>query len=272
VPAAALGLALGAAFLHAVWNVMLRRAVDVEAATAVTLVISVVAFAPPAALTWHASAAVVPYAIASAALELVYFILLAAAYRRLELSVVYPIARGSAPVLVLLAGVAVLGRTTSVAEAFGVGAVAAGIFLVRGPRGDLRGIATGLAIGACIAGYTLVDKGGIAHASALAYLELILAPPAVLYAAAIAFLRGRAALRAEVRVSNAVIAIASMAAFTLVLLALRMAPAASVSAVRETSVVIATVLAAMFLRERVTRSRLAGAVLVAGGVALLALS
>ena len=79
-------------------------------------------------------------------------------------------------------------------------------------------------------------------------------------------------MRAEVRPVNGLLAAAGFGAYALVLAALQLAPAASVAAVRETSVVIATVMAALFLRERVTRVRLAGSVVVVAGIALLALS
>jgi drug/metabolite transporter (DMT)-like permease len=92
------------------------------------------------------------------------------------------------------------------------------------------------------------------------------------YLVAILAIRGREAVRAEVRPTNAVLAVAGFGAYSLVLAALQLAPAASVAAVRETSVVIATVMAAIVLHERVTRVRLAGSVIVVAGIALLALS
>jgi drug/metabolite transporter (DMT)-like permease len=94
----------------------------------------------------------------------------------------------------------------------------------------------------------------------------------VIYLAAVLVVRGREAVRAEIRPANAVLAAAGFGAYSLVLAALQLAPAASVAAVRETSVVIATVMAALVLRERVTRVRLAGSVVVVAGIALLALS
>jgi multidrug transporter EmrE-like cation transporter len=123
VPLTALALALAAAFVHALWNLLLARARDIEAATAVALVVAVAAFAFPAASFWHADGRVWPYLVGSAAFELVYFALLAAAYRRAEFSVVYPIARGSAPVLVLVVAVAGLHASTSWQQAAGVALV-----------------------------------------------------------------------------------------------------------------------------------------------------
>jgi len=106
VSSSALALALAAAFLHAGWNVLLARANDVQAATAVVLGVSTIALAPIAAFTWDVDRGVVPWAVGSAAFELAYFALLAYAYERAAVSVVYPVARGLAPVLVLVVGIA----------------------------------------------------------------------------------------------------------------------------------------------------------------------
>jgi drug/metabolite transporter (DMT)-like permease len=273
VPPTALALALAAAFVHALWNLLLARARDIEAATAVALVVAVAAFAFPAAAFWRVDGRVWPYVAGSAALELVYFALLVAAYRRAEFSVVYPIARGSAPVLVLVVAVAVLNASTSWQQAAGVALVAGGIVFVRGfQRGMKRsGVVFGLTIGCCIAGYTLIDKDGIRYASAVSYLELTMIPPAIAYAAAVARGKGLAALRAETNPAAVVAGLATFGAYALVLAALERAPAASVAAVRETSVIIATALAGIFLKERVGWVRMAGAVAVAAGIGLLSL-
>jgi drug/metabolite transporter (DMT)-like permease len=272
VPLSALALALTAAALHAFWNLVVARGRDAEAATAVVLALAVVLYAPVAAATWRLDASVAPYAVASAALELAYIALLAAAYARAELSVVYPVARGLAPVLVLAGAVTVLSAGTSPGEAAGVGLVAAGVFLVRGAggRGAARGLAFGAAIACCIAGYTLVDSRGVRHADPFAYLELVMVVPAAAYLLVAARARGRAALRRELGAPTVAAAAACFGAYGLALEALRLSSAASVAAVRETSVVIAVALAAPVLGEPVGARKLGGSVLVAGGVALLA--
>jgi len=268
----ALALALAAAVLHAGWNVLLRGSEDVEARTAVVLGLSVILFAPVAAATWSVSWEVAPYVAASAALETAYFALLVLAYRRRELSVVYPIARGSAPLLVLLGSAVVLDRHVSTGAAVGVCLVAAGVVLVRGIRRGSEGVLVALAIGCAIAGYTLVDKDGLQHAASLPYLELVLLPVALVAVPLVAVRRGAHALRTQLTGSTLVAAVASFGAYALVLAALRLASAPEVAAVRETSVVLAAVFAGAFLRERVGPARLAGAVAVAAGVALIALS
>jgi len=225
------------------------------------------------AAVWRVDAAVWPYLLGSSALELGYFALLVAAYRRAELSLVYPLARGAAPVFVLAIGVAVLGTGTSGTQVAGVCLVGAGVLLVRGLRraADARGIALALAVAACIAGYTLVDKHGIRHANPIVYLELVLVPTTIGYGAWVWATRGLGPLRSEVWVSSMAAGPATFGAYVLVLAALRLASAASVAAVRETSVVIATALAALVLKERVSPTRMAGAIAVAAGVTLVSL-
>jgi drug/metabolite transporter (DMT)-like permease len=271
VSGSALALALAAAALHAGWNVLLARADDVRAATAVALGLSVVLFAPVAVVTWDVEAAAAPWIAASAALELAYFVLLTAAYARADLSLVYPVSRGVAPVLVLV-GATATGAALGVWAATGVLLVGLGVVLVRGLRGplDTRGLALALAIAATIAGYTLVDKQGIEHASPVAYLELVLLPVALVAVVWHLTERRRSVLRAELGLATCAAAAFSFAAYALVLAALSLAPAAAVAAVRETSILFAVALAAIVLRERIDAPRVAGAVLMVVGVALVA--
>jgi drug/metabolite transporter (DMT)-like permease len=275
VPASALAFALAAAFVHALWNILLARARNPEAATAVALLVAVVVFAPVAAAVWNVDSRVWPFLVGTSVFELVYFALLAGAYRRAHLSVVYPLARGTAPVLVLVVGVVALGAETSWRQVGGVVLVAAGVLLVRGARlrgGSARDVLFWLPIAGCIATYTLIDKHGIRYSTPLVYLELSMIVPAVGYATFVAVAQGRESLRAGANGASALAGLATFGAYALVLAALERASAASVAAVRETSVVIATALAAVVLKEPVGRVRLGGAVLVAGGVALISLT
>ncbi|MDX6471045.1 MAG: hypothetical protein QOF75_2848 [Gaiellaceae bacterium] len=272
MPLSALALALAAAVVHALWNVLLARARSPEAATAVALLVAELVFAPVTWLTWNVDVSVWPFLVGTGLLQLVYFTLLATAYRVAALSVVYPIARGTAPVLVLLASIAVLGRGTSASQVAGVVLVGLGVLLVRGLRGGVgMGTGLGLLIAVCIAAYTLVDKQGIRHAGAVPYLELSMLGPSLLYASSVARWKGVRALRAEVGPPVVVAGIATFGAYCLVLLALQRSAAAPVAAVRETSVVITAILARRILGEHVDARRLGGAVLVVGGIALLAL-
>jgi drug/metabolite transporter (DMT)-like permease len=288
VSGGALGLALGAALLHALWNVLLAGSRDSVAATGALLVFGVVLLAPAALLFGGVSSEAVPFIAASAALELAYFVLLARGYRDGELGVVYPVARGSAPVLVLGAAALGLGKGVSGLAAVGVFLVAAGVLVVGAARGGWGALCTemgtegaqppgsrrqdlafGLAIGVTIAGYTLVDSEGLDHADPVPYLFLVTASVCVAYNGALA-VSGRAQeLKAEMRPTMLAAAAATFGAYAMVLAALELAPPAPVAAVRESSIVLAAIMAWLFLGEE---RRLGGAVLVAAGVAVIAYS
>jgi drug/metabolite transporter (DMT)-like permease len=277
VPLDAFALALGSAFLHALWNLILGREPDPEAATAIALVAAVVLFAPVALWRFDADSGVWPFVAVTSMLQLAYFAALATAYRHADVSVVYPIARGLAPVLVLLVGVTMLGAGANAGQVVGVCLVGLGVVLVRGLRGGAEaraaGAAWGVAVASCIAAYTLVDKHGIEHASPVVYLELGMLPATIGY---VGFLlvteHGSGRVRAAARPLPALAGLLSFVAYALVLAALSRASAASVASVRETSVLIAAFLAAPLAGERVGPGRLAGAALVVGGVALIALA
>lgn len=273
MPISALLLALAAAVVHATWNLLLSDEKDTHSAAAVAMVVGTVVFAPVSLIGWRLDAAAIPYVASSGALELLYLALLATGYSVAAMSFIYPIARGSAPVLVLLAGVVVLGVGASLPAAVGVVVVAVGIVLVRGLHvsGHPRDLALALSIGVCIASYTLVDKHGITHASPLAYLEVVFGITATAYLAGVWRVRGGPALRAAVSRSTVLAGFGFFGAYALTLAALRLAPAASVSAVRESSVVMATVYLAITGREQIGPARLAGAIAVVVGIALISL-
>lgn len=269
--AAAVALVLVSAALHAGWNTLVADARDTHATTAVALVAGVVALAPFAAATWDVDAAVAPWAVASAALELTYFALLATAYAGADLTTIYPVARGAAPVIALVVSLALLSAPVRILQAVGVLGVGAGVLLVRGPRASPAGLPIALAIAACIAGYTLVDDRGVRQAAALPYFEIVLGGTAVAYFAAVGARRGMPAIRAAVGPRSLVAGVGMAVAYVLVLLALERAEAAPVAALRETGVVMATAAAALAGRERVPAARLVGAGVVVAGVAAIAL-
>lgn len=270
LPLEALALALAAAVIHAGWNLLLAGARDTQAFAAVALLVSIVAAAPFAIVFWRFDSDVWPFLIAGSLLQLLYFALLAFAYTHAELSVVYPLARGLAPVFVLVGAVVLTGADTTSLQVVGVLVVATGVLLVRGARRG-KGTLLALVIACVIATYTVVDKHGVVHASPAAYLELMSIFMGLVYAAAIARTKGAAALRAELHLRSVAAGVGMFAAYALVLAALQLASAASVAAVRESSVLIATFMAAIVLRERVTPWRSAGAALVVAGIVFLAL-
>jgi drug/metabolite transporter (DMT)-like permease len=276
MPPIALALALCAAVLHASWNLALARSRDPQIATAVAVLIGSVVLLPLAILRWDVRPEAWPYVALSTVLELVYFVFLAAAYKRAELSLVYPVSRGVAPVLVLIASVAVLGAATSLGQVVGVLLVAFGVLLVRGlgsiDRREAGQIGLALLVGGLIASYTVVDKEGLRYADPITYLVLILLPAATGYALVLARLRGADVVRRGFGRVTAIGGLAIVGSYGLVLVALTLAPAAAVSATRESSVVIATLLAGPVLHEAVGLRRLLGAVVVVAGIVTLAVA
>jgi multidrug transporter EmrE-like cation transporter len=269
VPALALLLTLAAAVVHALWNQLLAHGGDEHARTAVGMFVGAAVFLPVALLDLRIDPVAWALVGPSVGLELAYFALLAAAYRRAPMGLVYPIARGSAPVFVLLASALVLTEPVSLLQVAGIALVVTGIVLVRGltVSGRLRDVSLALAVGGCIAGYTLVDAVGVRHAAPGAYIEVVFVAVAVAYSAAVVWTAGPCALYAVLDRRTTAAGIGIVGAYGLVLLALTLAPAPPVAAVRESSVVIAMLLLAATGQEKVTPARLAGAVLVCGGIA-----
>lgn len=276
VTTAALLVTLGAAVVHALWNQVLAGSRDPGARSAVGMLIGAVVVAPLALADLRWDAAAWPWVVASIVCELGYFTALAAAYRRAPMGVIYPVARGTAPVLVLVVGWLLLDQQVGWYAAAGVLLVVAGILLVRGigPGLEPSHLLLALGVGACIAAYTLLDSMALEHASPVALLVVVLGATAVAQAAAVAVTAGgRRALAGTLRGRDAWRTVAAglgiYLAYGLVLVALTMAPAGPVAAVRETSVVLALLLLAATGQEQVTRIRMAGAVVVTVGVALV---
>jgi drug/metabolite transporter (DMT)-like permease len=250
----------------------------VHAVTAVALVAGVVALAPfVAVLGWELPGAALPFVLASAALELAYFGLLATAYAGAGLTAVYPVARGCAPVLALLGSVVLLSAPVGALQAAGVVAVGAGVVLVRRGAGRGAGRVAGstlwlaLGVATCIAGYTLIDDRGVRHADPVPYFFVVLVLTCLGFVAAMAA-RGRlGTVRRAAGWRPVAAGVGMVAAYLLTLAALQRAEAAPVAALRETSVVMATAAAALWGREHVSGARLAGAAAVVAGAAAIAL-
>ena len=249
------------------------QARDRTATTTIVIIFGALVFVPLALLRWDVQPQAWPFIALSSALELVYFALLVSAYQRADLSLVYPIARGSAPVLVLALAVAFTGAATSAAQVAGVALVAVGVFIVRGIRGgaNWRHVALALGVALAIASYVVVDKEGVQYADPITYGMLILGIPGIFATLFVLSRGGPSRLAASFNWRSALGGVFSMLAYALVLIALTTAPAASVSAVRESSVVIAAILGAVVLKEKSGPERVVGSIFVLIGVVLVVL-
>lgn len=280
----AIGLALIAAALHGTWNVLVKVSSDPATTLTRATAAAAVLMTPPAFVAWMITGhpGLTPQAAGlaavSATLELVYVFLLSAAYRRGEVSVVYPIARGSAPLLAVLAGLVLLGERLATPQLVGVALLLAGILAVTLPQTGGRATVPALLTGVAIAAYTSVDRVGVRLAAPWLYgwlLVVLLAIGLVVAQRIAARFRSTTAQAVPGPITwrqAAVIGAFMWVAYLLVLVALSIAPLSIVAPVRETAVVAVAVWGVWKLGERKGAAlKISGALATLLGVALLAI-
>ncbi len=289
--ALAIGLALAAAALHGTWNVLVKVSGDPMRTFRRATVVAALVITPITAVVWAFSGrpsitpAVAGLAALSALFELAYLVLLSAAYSRGELSVVYPIARGSAPLLSVAAGLGLLGERLSPAQMAGVALLLLGILAVTLPQTSGRATVPALLTGVSIAAYSAVDRVGVRLSTPWLYgwlLIVLLAIGVVIWgwvAPRIASSRPRTPDKPSERQEvppvrwrqATVIGVFMWGGYLLVLAALSIAPLSVVAPVRETAIVAVAVWGVWKLRERRGAVvKLLGATATLIGVALLA--
>jgi drug/metabolite transporter (DMT)-like permease len=277
MPLNVLLLVLFGALLHALWNALVRASGDKLHGTLLVvwgggaLAAVLLPFLPlPALASW-------PYLAASVLIHVLYFSLLAFSYRQAELSLAYPLMRGTAPALTALAAAVLLQESLSLGGWAGIALISAGVLLLAGGAwraGMLPASTVAPALGNAlvIACYTLVDGQGArlsAHAMSYNSWIFLLTAPAMLGVALA--LRGRAVVQQALPGwrMGLVGGACTLASYGLALWAMAQAPIASVAALRETSIVFAALLGLLFLKERISRLRYASIFLVcAGAVAI----
>ena len=314
MPTLAIVLVLVAAVLHAGWNVLLKTSGD-TLSTAVRLqAIGTAILLPIGIAAWLAngrpavSAEAFGLAIASGVVEAIYFVCLAAAYTRGALSLVYPLARGSAPLLAVAVGILVLGERLAPLAIVGVACLLLGILLVARPwqafqvagAAQRGAIGFALATGASIATYSAIDRVGVRatepwlYGSILAVAATTFLAVAVTVGRRVGFLAPAPAplsaptparagaesnwngpLPAGV-LRDAIAGVLALAAYLLVLVAYSIAPLATVAPLRESGIVIAAAWGTLRLGEAAGRreagSQIAAAGLVVVGAILLAVA
>jgi drug/metabolite transporter (DMT)-like permease len=285
---AALGLIVAAAFIHAYWNLLVKRAEGgspfvwlFSAATAAIYapVILVLILVEPLNYGWREWA----FIVSSGILHMLYAVTLNHGYRIADLSVVYPVARGTGPLISTLGAILLLGERPSPAGAAGILLIVAGIFLIAGGltpalhRHSARagkGLTYGALTGLCIAAYTVND--------AYAVKVLLVSPIMIDYFGNLvrlacltpSTLRDVPALRSEwLRNIKPALAVGALMplSYILALFAMRLAPVSYVAPARELSMLVGAYFGARLLREGNTRQRLAGTALMICGIVALAL-
>jgi drug/metabolite transporter (DMT)-like permease len=310
------GLVAASSLFHVAWNGLLKTTGDPLRTATVGLAVAALVIGPAAAAAWWSAgatpipAAAVGLAVLSGALETLYLVLLVNAYRRADLSVVYPVARGSATLFAVIAGTVVLGERLGALGWLGVGALVMGLLWLRPPWPAIRAVvaarrraigvdapigprkpdetrtAVGLALatGLVIATYSAVDRVGVRLVDPWLYAGLLWASMATLLVLLLAL--GRRSRRLAAVISRpgaprvepgraAVGGLLILAAYLMVLVALSLAPLTAVAPLRESAVALATAFGAIRLREtagrRATAGRLGAAVVIVAGAMFLAL-
>ncbi len=285
-----IALVLVSAGLHVAWNVRLKTAGDPLRAATVGMLAASVGIVPAGVLAWWASGQPqlpiegLALGLLSGVIEAGYFILLSAAYRRGDLSVIYPIARGTAPLVAVAVGVFVLGERLGLAGSVGVAALLAGVLILQRPWVVLRGtssfdpsIAFALGIGVTIATYTAIDRVGARLIDPLTYAAILWATTSVLLVLWVRFVAGGRVFAGgpgQIR-SAAIGGWLTLAAYLLILWALSVAPLAGVAPLRESAAVFAAAWGSVRLGEAADRGdivrRVGASTLIVGGALLLAL-
>lgn len=279
--AAGIGLSLAAAALHATWNVLVKTSGDplrvFPRATLMSAVAATVLLVPLLAIAGrpHVEPAALAFCAISSALETAYLVLLSTAYRRGELSAVYPIARGTAPLLAVPVGLILLGERLAAPQLAGVVLLVIGILAVTLAQAGGRATVPALLTGVMIAAYTSVDRVGVRLTVPWFYAWLLFTLMAIELPLGIALasrLVGAAAPAAPPGWGKAALVGSFMfSGYFLVLWALSLAPLAVVAPLRETSIVAVAVWGVWRLREhRSVAMKLSGAAATLAGVALLA--
>ena len=271
---------LAAAALHALWNTQAKSGADRFLSTMLVAIASGTISAPllpfvplPAAAAW-------PWLLASGVIHIGYFLYLARAYQSGDLAQVYPIARGTAPLLVAMFGAGLLAERLSGTATAGLALLVPGLWLMamRGGR-DLarlsaRPVLAALATAIFTAAYTVVDGIGVrASGHALSYSLWLFAVMSVFMLAVTLYVRGLAVVPQLLANWKTGLGAGIMAvfAYSIALWAMTQAPVTQVAALRETSVLFAALFAALLLREPLTPWRIAAMGLIVAGIVLLRL-
>ena len=278
-----------AALMHAAWNVLLKTSADPLLASGRAMIAGTAAAAPFALAAWLLAGrpSIPPEAlllgVVSGLIEVAYLILLTGAYRRGELSVVYPLARGTAPLLSIATGVGLLGERLGPSGALGVAALVAGLLVVQRPWRYLRGgplvekaVPWALACGVTIAAYSTVDRVGARLVAPWLFASILFPVLAAGMAVVIAVSRrsGNAAPAPPWREATFA-GLLAIGTYVIILAAFAIAPLSVVSPLRESAVVLASAWGAVRLREAGDRRdagrRIGAAGLVVLGAILLSL-
>ena len=278
LPLDVIALVLFGALLHATWNALVKagseKSLDAAmiALGAAAVAIPFLPFLPlPKPEAW-------PYILVSALFQFAYFQLVAASYRAGDIGLVYPLMRGTAPLIVAATSGALIGEELTFGTMLGILTISVGVLTLafESRKGGKHAIVLALLNACVIASYTFVDGiGARVSGNAISYtLWMALLPPVLLFAWAFAR-RGIKPVARHVYKNwwrGLIGGAGSIGAYGLALWAMTKAPVATVAALRETSILFAVVISVVFLKEPVSVWRIAAACVIALGALLLKLA
>ncbi len=281
----ALTLVVTGAMLHAVWNLFAKKASGGVPFVWLFGLVSLVCAAPVGIFAWLHNPQpfdikVCSVILASAAVHVLYSVVLQTGYQKSDFSIVYPLARGTGPLFSVIAAVMLLGEMPGVLGWFGIGSILVGILLIAGIPQLLRstgerlpeGILWGTVTGVSIAAYTIIDGYAVkvlGMSPVIYYVLGLMLRTALLAPAA---LRSKQLLNeqwSQNRQYIIAVGILSPIAYTLVLYAMKLAPLSYVAPVRELSMLVGVFVGARMLREQFAISRMVGTALMVLGVIML---
>jgi drug/metabolite transporter (DMT)-like permease len=285
----ALLIVLVAAFFHAGWNLLAKKSKKKMAFIWWFLLIAVIGYLPMFLYFWPqftVSPAGWACIVATGILHALYFWFMGGAYERGDLSLVYPLSRGSGPLFVPILAIIFLQEQLSFAGIVGISLIILGIYLIHlksfsvvafiEPLRALRGSASvwALCTGGTIAGYSLVDKVGVGLVYPPVYIYLMFVISLLLLSPYV-LVRQRAALKLEWLVNKGPILIDGflvLFTYLMILFAFRLSKVSYVVAAREVSIVFSAFLGIIWLKEKHASQKIAGAALIALGVVFIGLS
>ncbi|MBV9492875.1 MAG: EamA family transporter [Acidobacteria bacterium] len=271
----ALLLILASAFVHVIPHAAIKGTADRTAFVWWMLAGTAVLYAPSVFFDGMPSPRAWLFIVASAILEVLYLLAISRAYATGDLSVAYPLARGSAPLFLILFSIFVLREPITFGGISGIVLIAAGVFLVGGGhRVKVQHVLWPIVAGMMTATYTSVDKLGVRLVHPFLYIYLVLILGWIGYTPLILMRNGLAGLRRTFDAKRVFLgALAMPLAYGLVLVAMRMGLLASYAgSVREVSVIVAAGVGAAAFGEKVTPTRVGGAAAILAGVGIIALS
>ncbi len=280
----ALGLLLIAAVAHATWNLLVKRAQEKQVMTWLGLLVGVLMYSPIVFLNPINVLSIWPFILSSAVVEAIYYIALLRAYEHGDFSLVYPMARGTAPALLAVWAALFLGERPTLLGVIGISLLVLGLIVVGGKvwwslrkvaKLSTNGLGIALGVALCISIYSTIDGAAVHRVNPLPYTVIVIALAAIIITPAIVLRYGKTAIVKEWRanwLSILLIGIFSLLSYILVLKSYTLIRVSYGGAIREVSVVFAAFLGWRLLKEELGAIRLVGSALIFSGILVIALA